>query len=122
MNRIKELREQNNLTQTQLGQILNVNKSTISKYENGSLDLGSTAIAILCDYFQVSANYLLNIDDCTKNADDTSRAAPQPQPWENNDETSPVIKEIVQKTSKMSKEQLERILKIIEVFHEEENL
>lgn len=39
MNRIKELREQHNLTQTQLGQILNVNKSTISKYENGSLDL-----------------------------------------------------------------------------------
>ena len=121
MNRVKELREQNGLTQSELGKVLNVKKSTISKYENGSLDLNSTTIAILCDYFNVSANYLLNI-----NEEDLTRAkTPEDLIIEQshlNKNTEPMIKEIIKRTSGMSKPQLERILKIIEVFHDEENI
>ena len=121
MNRVKELREQNGLTQSELGKVLNVKKSTISKYENGSLDLNSTTIAILCDYFNVSANYLLNINEEELNRAKTPEDLIIEQSHLNQN-TEPMIKEIIKRTSGMSKPQLERILKIIEVFHDEENI
>ena len=61
--KIKELRIERGLTQTELGKILNVTQKSISKYETEQLDL-STAITIkLCKFFEVSADYLLGLKD-----------------------------------------------------------
>lgn len=106
MNKIKELREQKGVTQSELGQVLNVSKSTISKYENGSLDLSSTTIAILCDYFQVTANQLLGICELNK-------PTPQPAP------TDPTLQKIINLATSLSPAQRQKALKILELFSDD---
>ena len=59
MNRIKELRIANNMTQEKLGKILNRAKTAISKYELEQLGLDVELINQLCDIFNCTADYLL---------------------------------------------------------------
>ncbi len=67
MNRVKQLREENNWTQEHLGSLLNVKKAAISKYETGRAALTDDTICILVRIFQVSADYLLGISDKRNN-------------------------------------------------------
>lgn len=59
MNRLKELRKSQSMTQDDLAKILNVNRSVVSKYESGAVPLTSDAIIVLTDYFEISSDYLL---------------------------------------------------------------
>lgn len=62
--RIKSLRLQHDLTQTQLGEILGVQKSAIAKYESGRVtNLKYETIEKICKYFDVSISYLYGTDD-----------------------------------------------------------
>lgn len=58
--RIKELREIKKITQEQLAFEINVSRQTISKWESGMVTPDSNNINLLCDYFDVSADYLLS--------------------------------------------------------------
>lgn len=73
MNRIKLLRERDNMTQEKLGSLLNVKKAAISKYENNIVPLTDDTISKLCDIFNVSSDYLLgksNIENAENPYDD----------------------------------------------------
>ena len=59
MNRIKELRMQHGLKQSDLARELHIARTAISKYENGQLDFGLNTICALCDIFGCTADYLL---------------------------------------------------------------
>lgn len=59
MNRIKSLREENGMTQSQLGKLLNVKDAAISKYESEKVPLTAETILKLADIFSVSTDYLL---------------------------------------------------------------
>ena len=61
--RIKELRLEKNLTQKQLAEILNTTQRTIGKYESESLDLNTDMIIKICKYFQVSADFILGLEN-----------------------------------------------------------
>lgn len=61
--RIRELRIEKGLTQTQLAEILNTTQKSISKYETEFLDLNTNVIISLCKFFNVSADYLLGLTD-----------------------------------------------------------
>lgn len=63
MNRIKNLRETSNETQEELGKILNVSKATISKYENGTVEMSNDTLIKLANHFNVSTDYLLGRTD-----------------------------------------------------------
>lgn len=58
-NRLKELREENKLTQLELAAKLNLSKPTISKYEDGSVDMSSETLAICSKLFNCSIDYIL---------------------------------------------------------------
>lgn len=62
MNRIKELRELKGWSQQDLGAYLNVQKSAISKYENGKVSLTGETIKKLVELFDVTSDILLGID------------------------------------------------------------
>lgn len=56
--RLKELREDFNMTQEQLGQIIGINRSTISAYENNTINPTLDVVVKLADTFNVSIDYL----------------------------------------------------------------
>ncbi|MBC6312084.1 helix-turn-helix transcriptional regulator [Listeria sp. FSL L7-1519] len=59
--KLKELRKKNKLTQTELATILNLDQTTISAYEKNKILPTSETIAKVCEYFEVSSDYLLEI-------------------------------------------------------------
>lgn len=62
--RIKYLRESNNMTQDELGLLLGVQKSAIAKYENGKVEnIKRSTIKKMADIFGVSACYLMGFDE-----------------------------------------------------------
>ena len=63
MNRIRELRQENGWTQTQLGARVGMAKTTISGYEKGDHQVDPEMICKLCDLFGCTADYLLGRSD-----------------------------------------------------------
>ena len=60
--RIKELRTQHDLTVAQLAEKVGIDKSTLSRIENGKTqNIGAEQLISLCREFQVSADFLLGI-------------------------------------------------------------
>ena len=57
--RIKELREDHDLTQFQVAEILGWAKYTYQRYEYGELLLPTDKLEILADYYQTSTDYIL---------------------------------------------------------------
>lgn len=60
--RIKELRMKKGLSQAQLAKILNIDRTTINKYESGK-NKPNRYVGKLADLFGVSADYILGLDD-----------------------------------------------------------
>lgn len=79
--RIKQLRQNNNLTQTELGNKLNVIKQTISSWETGISSPSNETIIIMSSLFGVSVDYLLGNDvpkeTSAKPKDETSNIGKQ---------------------------------------------
>lgn len=65
MNRIKELRINNNLTQTMLANVLNIANNTLSQYENDQRQIPDEIKMKIADYFGVSVDYLLGRQSST---------------------------------------------------------
>ncbi len=61
--RIRDLREDHDLSQTQIAQLLNVSQRCYSHYECGSRDIPTTILISLADIFDVSIDYMLNRTD-----------------------------------------------------------
>lgn len=61
--RLKELRKEKRLTQKQLAQILFIDDTSISKYENGKNGPENVILNQIADYFEVSTDYLLGRDE-----------------------------------------------------------
>ncbi|MBQ8444293.1 MAG: helix-turn-helix transcriptional regulator [Clostridia bacterium] len=61
--RLKELRKENNLTTTQLGKILGVSNSTITRWENENILPSIEHLYNMAIYFKVSADYLIGLED-----------------------------------------------------------
>ncbi len=63
MNRLKSLREKKNMKQSELGKLLNVKESAISKYESEKVPLTADTLIKLSNIFNVSIDYLLGRED-----------------------------------------------------------
>ena len=57
--RLKEIRIKNKITLRELAKILNVNFSTISRWENDEISPSINYLKSICDYFDISADYLI---------------------------------------------------------------
>ena len=61
--RLKELREEKGLSQAQLAKEMGLSQNTISQYETGVLEPNIKTIKKLCEYFGVTAGYLLGLEE-----------------------------------------------------------
>ncbi len=57
--RLKEIRTKNNITMEKLAEAIGVDHSNISRWENGKVVPSCYYLKLICDYFDVSADYLL---------------------------------------------------------------
>lgn len=61
--RLYDLRKDRGLSQDELGEILNINKHSISSYERGRSEPPDEIKIILAEFFHVSVDYLLGVTD-----------------------------------------------------------
>ena len=61
--RIRNLREDHDLTQKELAEILKTGQSYYAKYENGKRPLPIDRLVTLCTYYHVSADYILGLPE-----------------------------------------------------------
>ena len=61
--KLKELRENKNISQYQLAERIHVSRGAISKWERGIGIPSECNLEALCDYFEVSEEYLLDRND-----------------------------------------------------------
>lgn len=62
MIRLKELRIANNVSQTEIANLLDVTRQAYSRYELGQRELGYDMLCKLADYYNVSVDYLIGHD------------------------------------------------------------
>ncbi len=61
--RIRDLREDADLTQAQVGKAINVPQRTYAYYESGQRMIPPQVLCALADFYQVSVDYLLGRTD-----------------------------------------------------------
>ncbi|MBQ7661440.1 MAG: helix-turn-helix transcriptional regulator [Clostridia bacterium] len=64
--RIRDLREDHDLTQTQLAKIIGMSQTGYSKYETGENDIPTAILIKLSAYYNVSIDFLLGQTDNPK--------------------------------------------------------
>ncbi len=58
--RIRDLREDKDMTQVQISKILQCSQRVYSNYERGDIDIPTSVLIKLADFHDVSVDYLLN--------------------------------------------------------------
>lgn len=61
--RIRDMREDNDLTQKQISSIIHCDQSLYSKYERGEREIPLSLIIKLADYYKTSVDYLIGRTD-----------------------------------------------------------
>ena len=61
--RLKILRDENQVSQKELAQYLNIKQNTYSQYETGKRELPIDILIKLAKYYNVSTDYILELDD-----------------------------------------------------------
>lgn len=60
--RIRALREDHDLTQTQVAEILGTSQTMYARYERGANELPIRHLIALCKLYHVSADYILGLE------------------------------------------------------------
>ena len=66
MNRVKELRKEQKITQEKLAASLGISRSAVAMYETGKCDLSNEILIACASFFGVSTDYLLGRSDIKK--------------------------------------------------------
>lgn len=63
LKRIRELREDHDLTQRQIAEILKITQPQYWRYEKGYRELPTDILIFLAKFYNVSADYILELSD-----------------------------------------------------------
>ncbi len=63
MERLRDIREDKDLKQSDLAQLLNVSQQTYSRYENDEISIDKDSLIKLAKYYNTSVDYLLELTD-----------------------------------------------------------
>ena len=64
--RIRNLREDKDITQAKMGEILSCSQRVYSNYERGDIDIPTTTLIKIADFHNVSVDYILERTDSPK--------------------------------------------------------
>lgn len=63
MLKIRDIREDRDLTQTELSKLLNCTQQTYSRYESGEITIDIYNLMKLADFYKTSTDYLLGLTE-----------------------------------------------------------
>ena len=63
MYRIRDLREDRDLSQSEIAKVIKTTQQQYSKIENGISDISGEKLILLAEFYNVSADYILGISD-----------------------------------------------------------
>lgn len=78
LNRLRELRIERELLQSDIAKLINKSERTVGFYETGERDMNTETLAILANFFNVSIDYLLGKSDI-RNPEDYKYAYNRPK-------------------------------------------
>ena len=61
--RLKELREENNISQAEIAEVLHIRQNTYSQYETGKRQLPIDVLIKLAKYYKVTTDYILELEN-----------------------------------------------------------
>ena len=61
--KLKQLREENNISQTEIANYLNIKQNTYSQYETGKRQLSIEMLIKIAKFYKVSTDYILDLED-----------------------------------------------------------
>lgn len=64
--RLRDLREDHDLTQTEVASYLNIRQNTYSQYENGVRQIPNELLVQLALYYHTSVDYILGLTEQTE--------------------------------------------------------
>lgn len=63
MSRLEQLREENGYTKAEISRLLNMDFNNYNKYERGDRSIGVKTLKSLCQIYNISADYILELTD-----------------------------------------------------------
>ncbi len=66
MNRIKDLREDRDLSQSEIAKVIKTSQQQYSKIEIGKSDISGEKLKLLAEFYNVSVDYILGLIDTPK--------------------------------------------------------
>lgn len=115
VNRLKKLRNNQNITQKELASFLGINQNTYSYWENGKVKIDSDSLSKLSNYFGVSVDYILGISDEKK---EDSVKTPSSE-----NKVPPSLQTLYKVASELSEEQIQDVLDYIQFKkYQQENI
>lgn len=64
--RLRDLREDNDMSQAEMAKLLGVSQQTYSRYESHTTEIPLELLIRLAEYYHTSTDYLLGITNCDK--------------------------------------------------------
>ena len=64
--RLRDLREDSDMPQAQMAELLNCSQQTYSRYESHTTEIPLESLIFLAEYYKTSVDYLLGLTDTRK--------------------------------------------------------
>lgn len=122
--RIRELRREKNLTQSELGKLLNKTKNNISQYETDKRSPDPVTLQRLAEIFNTSTDYLLGCTDIRETPEQRIKNAIQDDEellefWEELSKRED-LKLLFKQVRPLDKDSIQRIIRVIKAIEDEE--
>lgn len=66
LKRLKDLREDNDLSQEEIANVLKITRPQYSLYESGKRDIPVDLLSVLAEFYNTSIDYIVGLTDSTK--------------------------------------------------------
>lgn len=76
--RLRDLREDNDMSQTALAKIIGMSQTGYSKYETGENDIPTSVLIKLANYYNTSVDYILGLTDAKESYPTSSQNTKTP--------------------------------------------
>lgn len=121
--RIRRLRREKDISQEQLGKMLNVGKTTISNYETGYSSPDNETLKKLAEIFDCTTDYLLGLSNIRNPADEIAEAVkddPELADFWNVLREREDLKLLFKQTKKLEPKEIQQIIRIIKAIEDSE--